>query len=491
MSQSDGSTRVMGNLDVMTRYSTVGAQRAEEIGRHGAWVTQTVTAYNQRVDKRYRVVRNGEPVLALSVGLNNIDTFVGDIAQRLRNADTLSISYETALQAVRARFGTAADLDRTASDLATGVFVDAFDTLDNIRGGKADSTVSIDDLKWASKHATDPNTRAAAVWLLAHRAVLESIDTANQTEPVLPGQLRFGDGRITNADIVTFQQRQRAYRVMIDNFAVFDGAREGKLDGKVSQNDLRRMAYPPYPADLREAARVLASDPRGLHGYASFGDKVAGVYDLDTVAKTYGESRLPLPAKPRNPIINAVCGVAGVYSLVGWADLVIGIYDHDPEKSVNALPTTVGTTAIAIGGKQVGKKIAAAIPAATAKQAARLATAQIATKALAKVASPGVAFTAAATGIDLACRVNDPSTRTWGSVAPIWQYTSQPSTGTTTTSTPTTPTPSTLAPKLTATSVPTATKTNQPKGGQPTSPIGTVPTGTVPTGTEPSSVGQG
>ncbi len=435
MTQSDGSTRVMGSLDVMTKYSTVGAQRADELRRHGAWVSQAVAAYNHVVDERYRVGRDGEPVLALSVGLNDVDTFVGEIAQRLRQADTLSISYDTALEAVRARFGTAVDLDRTASDLATGLFLEAFEKLDNIQGGKTDSVVSIRDLKWAASNATDPNTRAAAVWLLAHRAVLQAIDAANQPGVVQPGQQIAGDGSITKADLATYQERQRAYRVMIDNFAVFDGAREGKLDGKVSQNDLRRMAYPPYPEDLREAARVLANDPKGLNGYTAFGDQVAGVYDLDTVAKTYGEARLPLPAKPRNPVMNAVCGVAGFYSLLGWVDLVGAVATNDRETALNALTSTVGTKALEKGGVRAGEKIAAAIPEATAKQAARLATAQAATKTLVKVVSPGAPLTAAATAIDLACRATDPSNKTWGSVTPAVPYTGQPPTGTTTTTT--------------------------------------------------------
>ncbi len=438
---TDKSTRVKGHLDLMVGFSRAGAQRAADVTDVGVRVSSALADFNGRVGADYRVHGDGEPLLALGFALADIDSFVGDIAERLRKADALTISFDMVFAAVAPRMRTAADLGRTASDLATGMLDSSFDALDVIRGGDADGIVSVSDLRWAAEHEADPQTRAAAVWLLAHRAVVDAIDIAD-------AQTLVADQRISKGDVDAYKERQVAYRVMIDNFAAFDAARDGKLDGKVSRADLLRMTYPPYPEELRTAARALADDPRGLKMFTTYGDQVAGVYDLDQVAKTYGEARLPLPAKPRDPITGAVCNVASFYSLLGWVDLVESAYDLDAEGVYLAAPSTVGTAATSAVYSRAVKVISAEIPGATAAGAAKLVKLKVVSSAVVKIAGPGLGVTAAATAVDGICRATDPKRKSWGKVAPIPQ--AAPPTGTTPSPSPspgtTTTVPSTTVP---------------------------------------------
>ncbi len=482
----DSTTRVMGHLELMAGFSRTGTQRAGEVATIGARVNEAMGAYNQSVDPDYRIAGDGEPVLALGVGLERIDSFAGDIAERLRSADTLKVTFEMATAAAAARFTITANLDRTASDLALAQLTSSFDSLDSIRGGKEDGLVSVEDLKWAAEHATDPQTRAAAVWLLAHRAVVSALDIAAQNVATANG-----DNKISRSDVQAYGERQRAYRVMVDNFAAFDAARTGKTDGKVSQADLLRMAYPPYSAELRDAARVLASDPRGLNQYTSFGDQIAGVYDLDSVAKSYGERRLPLPAKPRDPITGAVCSAAGFYSLLGWADLVAAAAGGDGGGVLAAASSTVGTTATEAVYSNAVKVISAEIPGATPANAAKLVKLKVVSGAVAKVAGPGLGVAVVATAIDSVCRVTDPSRRNWGRVATIAQL--APPTGTvpapmpgTTSTTTSTSTSTTTPTKPTLTPTGSAANAGSPDTDESAdadvSPVPTGTTSTVPDG---------
>ncbi len=478
---TDRCTLVKGHLDLMVGFSRVGAQRASGLADAGARISGALDGFNDRVGADYRVHGDGEPLLALGFACGDIDSYVGDIAERLRKADTLTVSFDMAFAAIAPRMRTATDLGRTASDLATGVLDSSFDALDNIRGGGVDGIVSVGDLQWAAEHATDPRTAAAAVWLLAHRAVVDAIDLADAKTQV-------ADQRISKGDVDAYKERQAAYRVMIDNFAAFDGAREGKLDGKVSRADLLRMTYPPHPEELRTAARALADDPRGLKMFTSYGDQVAGVYDLDQVAKTYGEARVPLPAKPRNPITGAVCNVASFYSLIGWVDLVGSAYNADGEGVYRATPSTVGTAATRAVYTHAVTVINAEIPGATAAGAAKLVKLKVMSTAVAKIAGPGLGVTAAATVIDGLCRATDPKRRTWGSVVPIPQVAPPtatipaPSPGTTVAPTAP-PTTRPITPPITPPTTPSTT----PPTTAAVTPATSVPSRTPPVTTTSSS----
>jgi hypothetical protein len=367
---------------------------------HGRKVSEAIAECNARNDSPYVISGNGEALIDLGDALLELDSFVGDIATRLKAADTGTITLEIAQAVVGSHLVIATVLEREAGEITLATIQANFGLLDSIKGGKSDGAISINDLKKAANDPTNPQLAAAAQWLLDHPEVRKAIDVANAD----PGAAT--DNRISRADVERYLSQRVAYQIVMDNFAVFDGANGKKPNGKLDRAEVEKLAKTSKDPAVRAAAQMVLDDPRVFAGHVTGGDGTAGPYDLDDVAKQYGEPKLPLPTKG-NPLRTAVCGTAGVFSYVGWLDLANDVANLGSTKGSTLAAhsaTTVGTGATGILAKQVIKR---ELVTGTTKIVASGAT---------RVLGTPVAIVA--TGVDLVCRAT--GGHDWGTLNPTY-----------------------------------------------------------------------
>ncbi len=399
------SSRVLGRLDEMTAFSGRSELRAEDIATYGLRANAAIDLFNSLAESQFQVwTTAAEALVGLGHALNDLDSFVSEIAGLMRTADSGVISLQVAEKAVGNHLGVSSNLERTANDLATATLAEHLDYLDTIQDGYhsgiADGKVSQNDLREALKRNPDAALASAIRWLLAHPKVFKSIDTNHAYDSVTEDGrvLRmvsdFEDDLVDLDEIRNYEARRQAYRTVIDNFEAFDSAATGKLDGKVSGADFRVVVTGNYSVAAKRAAQFLLDNPNGMNGYLHYKDDIAGLYDLDRVAKSYGEPRRPLP--PQNTgLRQAVCGVAGYYSYLGWADLVL---EGNPN---NALQEA--------GARSLGL---AAVTTSSAKAAKSFSVAKV-------VVGGNVYIGVAATVVDGVCRFTDPNAVTWGKIKPL------------------------------------------------------------------------
>jgi hypothetical protein len=249
--------------------------------------------------------------------------------------------------------------------------------------------VSVKDIERIAATSTTPVEKAAAAWLLEHREVLGAIDQADS-------RFNATDNKISRGDIQRFRQQRAAFQVLNDNFSEFDGAQtiqaDGTvtLDGKVSREDIEKVARTSKNQTIKEAAEYLLKDERALNLNISSGDELIGKYEVQAVATKTGEPIVPLKIQT-NWVRTVGCTAAGELSVLSYVDLLEA--GNDGKDAFAAGRSAAYTVSL--------KKLATeSSKAAVAKTAAMLGSWQV---------------TAGATAIDLACRATAPRTD-WGTV---------------------------------------------------------------------------
>ncbi len=394
------STRVVGRLDLMTDFAGRSERRAEDISTFGIRVNTAVAAFNTLAESSFQVqTLAGEALIGLGHSLNDLDSFVSEIAGLMRQADSGAISLDVAKTAVGHHLVVAANLERTASDITTAHIREHVGYLDAIRNHAPDGVISMKDLRAAAEQSDDPRLAAAARWLAKHPKVFQNIDLstsktwATEDGRMIHSTYSWADGGIDLKEIQQYETRRAAYRIVVDNFDTFDSAATGKRDGRVSAVDFRLIGSGGYPVELKRAATFMLENSEGMNGYLKYGDELAGLYNLDEIAKSYAEPQRPLPPQ-KNGFRDAVCGVAGYYSYLGWADLVL---DGNPSNALQSAGAgTAGFVATATTSAKVAKSF----------QAAKL------------VIGGNVYIAGAATVVDGVCRLTKPAGN-WGTIKPL------------------------------------------------------------------------
>ena len=246
--------------------------------------------------------------------------------------------------------------------------------------------MSAKDVETASLISKDPKVRASAAWLLEHHDVWLAIDVADARSLASP------DGKVTAKDVARYMRQRAAYQVFSTNIAVFDDPDPRKRDGKVSRNDIERVIKTSADPNLRAAAQYLLDDERVLNNHVSFGDRVAGRYDLSKVASRYAEPKSPLPLQ-KNWVRDIGCGAAKQFSYLAYLDMVDKVLEGDLTVIEDAEQNYVQRVAL--------------------DHVATAATREAVKKSAATLASPQ--FAAAATVIDGVCRITEPR-KDWGTV---------------------------------------------------------------------------
>lgn len=379
-------TKVMGVLDNMDEYATLSARMGDDLEYAGRRVGNAIETFNQSSEPSYNVGNSGVSLAVLGDQVREIDSFVKSIADALRQADTDTISIKMGSVATDRILYDAVALERAAGDIALFYLLKDFAAFDAINDGKSDGIVSAKDIETAALISKDPKVRASAAWLREHRDVWLAIDVADARPLATP------DGKVTAKDVARYMRQRAAYQVFSTNIAVFDDPDPKNRDGKVSRNDIERVVKTAADPNLRAAAQYLLDDERVLNNHVSFGDQVAGRYDLSKVASRYAEPKSPLPLQ-KNWVRDIGCGAAKQFSYLAYLDMVDKVLVGD-------------VTVIDDAEQNYLQRFALDHVAATA-------TRETLRKSAATLASPQ--FAAAATVIDGVCRITEPR-KDWGTV---------------------------------------------------------------------------
>ena len=320
------SSKVLGVPDLMEDYAEISLRMSDDLGRSGNSVSHAITAFNDRTETRYQVIDCGPGLTGLGDEIATIDSFVRAIALGLRAADSTSISFKLGAYAVDAILETSKDVERLAGDVALSSLLSQFDLFDKAKDNKRDGVVSIKAIERIAESSKNPTQRAAAAWLLDHRKVLEAIDRSDSVDNT-------SDERITKKDINRFLKQRAAVQVMNDRFDEFDSATTGKTDGKISRQDIEKVRSDSKDPVVRAAAKTLLDDERALNLNATYGDQIAGKYELEKVLNQNGEPTPPM--KPQTNVLRDVtCGVAGELSVLSYVDLAVNPLGAKEQASV-------------------------------------------------------------------------------------------------------------------------------------------------------------
>jgi hypothetical protein len=400
------STRVLGQLDAMSSFASRSAIRAEDITTFGIRAATALTAFNEATEASFQVhSAAAEALIGLGAALNDLDTYVSQIALALRNADTGTISQPIAAAAVEPRLDMITELERGANRATTALLKDNFDFLDTLSGGADNGKLSISNLQYLAKQTDNPELAAAAAWLLEHPMVLPNMDTEARTQWVgengnlIKTAYPSEDYLIELNEILDYERRREAFYTLTDEFGAVDSGDalgRGANDGKISEGELHKMQMDAtLLPDLRAAAGILRHNNNALNGFLFNNDDIAGRFDLDEVSKLYTDPRGPLPKRKTN-LHKGICGAAGHFSYIGW----LGIW---PEGK----PTPQD-----VAGDALSRRASRARDVYKVGKAVAYGTTAVATKGNAWISTP-------ATGADVYCRVTDPDSKTWGKVKPI------------------------------------------------------------------------
>lgn len=378
--------RVMGVLDAMINYAFISAQMGDDLDHTGRVVSRVIQHFNSTSEPTYRVGDCGPSLSVLGEQVTQVDSFVKSIADALRKADTSTISMSMGADVTGPMLAEAAALERAAGDVALFYLLRNFSTFDAMRNGRSDGTISMRDIEAAAIASKDLKIRASAQWLLEHREVLRAIDEADDRKLAGP------DGEITAKDVARYMKQRAAFRVFSENIALFDDPDPNARDHKVSRGDIERMVKTSTDPNIKAAARYILDDHRVLNGQVTFGDRLAGKYDLSNVAKRYAEPKSPLPLQ-KNWVRDIGCGAAQQFSYLGYIDMVSKVLEKDP------------TVIFDIEGEVIQET--------TLRLLIETSTRESAKRSAAVMASPQ--FALAATAVDGLCRVTEPR-KNWGTV---------------------------------------------------------------------------
>ncbi len=402
------STRVLGQLDAMSSFASRSAIRAEDITTFGIRAATALAEFNQATEPAFRVHSTAaDALIGLGAALNDLDTYVSQIALALRNADTGTISQPIAAAAVEPRLDMITELERGANRATTALLKDNFDFLDTLSGGADNGKLSIGNLQHLAGQTDKPELAAAAAWSLEHPMVLPNMDTEARTNWVgengklISTAYPSEDYLIELNEILDYERRREAFYTLTDEFGAVDSGDalgRGANDGKISEGELHKVQMDAtFSPDFRSAAGLLRHNNNALNGFLSNNDDTAGRFDLDEVAKLYTDPRSPLPKRKTN-LHKVICNTSGFYSYLGWADLV---RDGNP----------LSPTQYAAGKRLRTQQKAAKIAFDSAKASG---------VTVARVVGTGNAYVAVpSTAADTYCRNNNPDTKTWGNVKPI------------------------------------------------------------------------
>jgi hypothetical protein len=409
-----GNTRVLGQLDAMTAFAGRSTLRAEDLVTFGYRVVDALDAFNSQTEASFRVDSHaGRALVGLGQALNDLDTFVSQIAGQLRSADTGTISQPIAATAVAPRLPMITQLERTANRATTALLKENFALLDTLNGGAENGKISISRLEYLAQQTEDSKLAAAATWLQDHPMVMPNMDTALRTTWVGEnGDLKqtaypSKDYLIEMNEILDYERRRESFYTLTDAFAAVDSGDalgQGAGDGKISDGELHKVQMDASNStELRNAAGLARHNNDALNGLLFNNDDIAGVYDLDQVAALYTDPRLPLGPR-KTALHKAICNTASYYSYLGWIDFAT---------TGNALAPHQYVT-----GKQLETQGKVARQGFDTTRAARLTAGRV-------VMTGNVYVSGTATAIDGYCRVTDPNTKTWGKVRPKQKLTAQ------------------------------------------------------------------
>ncbi len=140
------------------------------------------------------------------------------------------------------------------------------------RPDRADGLLSRKDLAWAA-YSTDPDTAAAASWLLEHDHFFDQVETAKHNDDYLSrvheGMLHFDrgdrDGLMSLDDIDAFLDKTATWSTLKPLASTIDAAGTGRHDGLMSKEDFEAFLNDYKMSDEEAAALSQVFDDRAFH----------------------------------------------------------------------------------------------------------------------------------------------------------------------------------------------------------------------------------
>jgi hypothetical protein len=379
---------VSGVIDHMIDYATISERMGYAVSDQGISVSNVIKGFNASTEPQYAVQDCGPELAGFGTCIREVDSFVKSIADQLRAADSNVITVPVGAAAATIALKGASGIERLAGDIALAYLFDNFEKFDRAKPSeKSDGFVSVKDIERIATTSRDPIARASAAWLLEHQQVLAAMNRADSG-----GNVAYD--KIMKSDIERFRKQRAAFQVFNDNFSEFDGAQtrqaDGtvKLDGKVSRQDIEKVAKTSKNQQVKDAAEYLLNDQLVLDGNTSSGDNIIGRHEMLKAATQNGEPIVPLKTQT-NWVRTIGCTAAGELSVLSYADLL------DEGNTASDAFAVGRSKAYSVSFKKLAKETS---KVALAKSAKILVSWQV---------------TAAATVVDIACRATAPRAD-WG-----------------------------------------------------------------------------
>ncbi len=283
---------------------------ASELRQHHVWVAEAIDSH------RAALTRD----LAVAATLTNV-TPTSILSHLLKSARQLRRSAtQLNRRVVMVLFGGP---DMNAGLWAVAQFREHFATIES-QGETPDGIATKADLQWAAANLEN-DAALAAQWLLDHPTFLALLDAPEHNTHYLASPSGYTDlanlgqdGRISRADLQTFEDKVAAYAILRPLLPFVDtAAHGGDADEFVSQEDLQSfLATNTLPADVVAAVQTVLNDgayhqrpwvdPETLLFAAGLvpvvGDLIDGAFALyylstgnATMAAIYAVGLIPIP----------------------------------------------------------------------------------------------------------------------------------------------------------------------------------------------------